>query len=67
MGSDDYKILVVTDIHLKNRATFAGWLGVNQLLDLAGKIALDGLVDEADPDLILLVDGNQLKNTLNMT
>lgn len=23
MGSGDYKILVVTDIHLKNRATFA--------------------------------------------
>lgn len=45
MGSGDYKILVVTDIHLKNRATFAGWLGVNQLLDLAGKIAPDGLVD----------------------
>lgn len=67
MGSGDYKILVVTDIHLKNRATFAGWLGVNQLLDLAGKIAPDGLVAEADPDLILLVDGNQLKNTLNMT
>lgn len=38
MGSGDYKILVVTDIHLKNRATFAGWLGVNQLLDLAGKV-----------------------------
>lgn len=67
MGSGDYKILVVTDIHLKNRATFAGWLGVNQLMDLAGKIVPDGLVEEADPDLILLVDGNQLKNTLNMT
>ena len=67
MGSDDYKILVVTDIHLKNRATFAGWLGVNQLMYLAGKVAPDGLFDEADPDLILLLDGNQLKNTLNMT
>ena len=55
MGDNDYKVLIVTDIHLKNHATFAAWLGSNYLLDWAGKIALDQMVEEVDPDLILVL------------
>lgn len=55
MGDKDYKVLVITDIHLKNEATFAASLGVNYVLDWAGKIALDNLVEETNPDLILVL------------
>lgn len=55
MGADDYKVLVLTDIHLKNHGTFAAFLGVNYVLDWAGKIALDNMVEEVDPDLILVL------------
>lgn len=55
MGAGDYKVLVITDIHLKNHGTFAAFLGVNYVLDWAGKIALDNMVEEIDPDLILVL------------
>ena len=55
MGDEDYKVLVITDIHLKNHATFAAELGVNYVLDWAGKIALDNMVEDVDPDLILVL------------
>lgn len=55
MGSGDYKVLVITDIHLKNHATFAACLGVNYVLDWAGKFALDNMVEDVDPDLILVL------------
>lgn len=55
MGEGDYKILVLTDIHLKNHGTFASWLGINYILDGVSDIALDKLVKESDPDLILVL------------
>lgn len=60
MGADDYKVLVLTDIHLKNHATFAACLGVNYVLDWAGKIALDNMVEEVQPDLILVLGDTTL-------
>ncbi len=60
MGADDYKVLVLTDIHLKNHATFAAELGVNYVLDWAGKIALDNMVEEVQPDLILVLGDTTL-------
>ena len=53
MGDGDYKVLVLTDIHLKNHGTFAAFLGINYLLDGVSKIALDNLVEDTAPDLIL--------------
>lgn len=55
MGAEDYKILVLTDIHLKNHGTFAAWLGINYILDGVSDIALDKLVKETNPDLILVL------------
>lgn len=55
MGEDDYKILVLTDIHLKNHGTFAAWLGINYILDGISDMALDKLVKNTDPDLILVL------------
>lgn len=55
MGDGDFRILVLTDIHLKNHGTFAAWLGINYLLDWAGKGALDKLVKKTSPDLILVL------------
>ena len=60
MGDEDYKVLVITDIHLKNQATFAACLGVNYVLDWAGKIALDNMVEEVRPDLILVLGDTTL-------
>lgn len=60
MGDGDYEVLVITDIHLKNHATFAAELGVNYVLDWAGKIALDNMVEEVDPDLILVLGDTTL-------
>lgn len=55
MGEGAFKTLVITDIHLKNHATFASFLGVNYVLDWAGKIALDKMVKEVRPNLILVL------------
>lgn len=55
MGDGDYKVLVLTDIHLKNHGTFAAFLGINYLLDGVSKIALDNLVEDTAPDLILVL------------
>lgn len=58
--NDDFKILVVTDIHLKNHATFGGFIGVNYILDWAGDGALDKLVKNTAPDLILVLGDSVL-------
>lgn len=60
MGDGDYKVLVITDIHLKNHGSFAAELGVNYVLDWAGKIALDKLVKNTAPDLILVLGDTTL-------
>lgn len=68
MGQEDYKVLVLTDVHLKNHGTFAAWLGINYLLDAAGKTALDKLVKNTDPDLILVLGDTVLtaRNDIEM-
>lgn len=60
MGEDDYKVLVLTDIHLKNHGTFGAWFGINYILDWAGEGALDKLVKNAAPDLILILGDSVL-------
>ncbi len=54
MGADDFKILLLTDIHLKNHGSFGAWFGINYILDGASKIALDKLVKNTAPDLIVI-------------
>lgn len=55
MGEDEYKILVLTDIHRKNHGTFAAELGINYLLDGISEIAIKNLVKKASPDLIIVL------------
>ena len=60
MGESDYKVLVLTDIHLKNHGTFAKELGINYLLDGVSDIAIDKLVKKTNPDLILVLGDSVL-------
>lgn len=60
MGDGDYKVLVLTDIHLKNHGTAFAFLGVNYILDWAGKGSLDKLVKNTAPDLILILGDSVL-------
>lgn len=60
MGEDDFKVLVLTDIHLKNHGTVFAFLGVNYILDWAGKGSLDKLVKKTAPDLILILGDSVL-------
>ena len=54
-GNDDFKILCLTDIHIRNHATFgASWLGTNFVLDSISKIKLKQLIIETQPDLIIV-------------
>ena len=54
-GNDDFKILCLTDIHIRNHATFgASWLGTNFVLDSISKIKLKQLINETQPDLIIV-------------
>ncbi len=57
LKADDkaFRILCLTDIHLKNRGTFAARLGVNYLLDGAGYIGLSRLIKKVRPDLITVL------------
>lgn len=54
-GDDDFRILVLTDVHRKNHGTFAAELGINYLLDFVSELAIDKLVEKTDPDLILVL------------
>lgn len=53
-GNDDFKILCLTDVHIRNHATFAAELGVNFILDGMSKIQLKQLINEVNPDLIIV-------------
>lgn len=55
MKDDEYKVLVLTDIHRKNHGTFAAELGINYLLDGISEIAIKNLVKKTSPDLILVL------------
>lgn len=60
MGEKDYKVLVLTDIHLKNNGTAFAFLGINYILDWVGKGSLDKLVKNTAPDLILILGDSVL-------
>lgn len=60
MGADDFKILIMTDIHLKNKGTFAKFLGINFILDWTSKSAIDKLVKSTEPDLIIILGDTTL-------
>lgn len=55
MGSGEFKILILTDIHLDNHGTFANELGINYILDGVSDIALKKLVKKADPNFIVVL------------
>lgn len=53
-GDDDFKILCLTDIHIRNHGTFAAALGVNFILDGMSEIQLKKLIKNVNPDLIVV-------------
>lgn len=53
-GDGDFKILCLTDVHIRNHATFAAELGVNFILDGMGRIQLRQLIGQVQPDLIIV-------------
>lgn len=53
-GDKAFKILCLTDIHIRNHATFAAALGVNFILDGMSAIQLKQLINEVSPDLIIV-------------
>lgn len=53
-GDGDFKILCLTDIHIRNHGTFAAALGVNFILDGMSRIRLKQLIEEVQPGLILI-------------
>ncbi len=54
IGSKDYKILCLTDVHIRNHGTFAACLGVNFILDGMSEIQLKKLIKNDKPDLIIV-------------
>lgn len=54
IGDEDYKILCLTDIHIRNFATFGACFGTNFILDGMGKIRLKKLIKNENPDLIIV-------------
>ena len=54
IGDKDYKILCLTDIHIRNFATFGACLGTNFILDGMGKIQIKKLIKNENPDLIVV-------------
>lgn len=53
-GSDDFKILCLTDVHIRNHGTFAAAFGVNFILDGMSEIQLKKLINNVNPDLIVV-------------
>ncbi|MCI5795602.1 MAG: metallophosphoesterase [Ruminococcus sp.] len=54
IGDKDYKILCLTDVHIRNHGTFAACLGVNFILDGMSEIQLKKLIKNEQPDLIIV-------------
>ena len=52
--NDDYKILCLTDVHIRNNGTFASAFGVNFILDGMSEIQLKRLIKNVNPDLIIV-------------
>lgn len=64
IGNKEAKILCITDVHLRNWASFAACLGVNNVLDFFGRIQIKRLINKVEPDLII-VTGDTVLNALN--
>lgn len=54
MGQEPFKILCLTDIHIRNHATFGAPLGVNMVLDAAGRVQLKKMIQREKPDMIVI-------------
>ncbi len=54
IGDKEAKILCLTDIHIRNHGTFAAFLGINFILDGMSEIQLKQLIQEVNPDLIVV-------------
>ena len=54
IGDKDYKIMCLTDIHIRNYGTFAACLGMNFILDGMSEIQLKKLIKNEKPDLIVV-------------
>lgn len=54
IGNDDFKILCLTDVHIRNHGTFAAALGVNFILDGMSEIQLKKLIQNVNPNLIVV-------------
>ena len=54
INDKDFKILCLTDIHIRNHGTFAACLGVNFILDGMIEIKLKKLIKEVNPNLIVV-------------
>lgn len=64
MGDEEYKILCLTDIHIRNHATFGAPFGVNMVLDAAGRMQIKKLINKEKPDLIAIT-GDTVLTTWN--
>lgn len=53
-GNGDFKILCITDIHIRNHGTFAAAFGVNFILDGMSEIQLKKLINNTAPDMIIV-------------
>lgn len=54
-GEDEFEILCLTDIHIRNYASFgASWLGTNFILDGMSRMQLKKLINNVEPDLIIV-------------
>ena len=53
-GSEDFKILCLTDVHIRNHASFGAAFGVNFILDGMSEIQLKKLIKNVNPDLIVV-------------
>lgn len=54
MGNEDYKILCLTDVHIRNHGTFGAAIGINFILDGMGKVQLKKLIEREKPNLIIV-------------
>lgn len=53
-GDRDFKVLCLTDVHIRNHGSFAACLGVNFILDGMSNIQLKKLIKKVQPDLIIV-------------
>lgn len=64
MKGDNFKVLVITDVHLRNHGTFAAALGVNYILDGISRPRISHMIKRENPDLII-VTGDQVLTKWN--